>query len=212
VTASKYSLYNGALRRCGERKLETVTDEVPARYYLDAIWDEDPIQLMLELYFWKFARRVMEWNYNASYAPAFGRRYVFDQPDDYVRMVQISADENFSAPLRAYEVSNGFWHIDFETIYICYVSNDQNYGYDYSKWPKLFEQLVASYMAKELSIAINKSATDITELKAAHAAYLKQAKNLDAMEDPTRFPPGGSWVRSRRGGGGEGSSRGPVFG
>lgn len=210
--ASQLSLYNGALRRCGERKLATLTDNVPARYHLDAIWDEDPIQLMLEKYVWKFARRTMEWNYNPAYDPAFGFQYAFDKPSDYVRLVAISADENFSEPLRQYDPENGYWYADYETIYIRYVSNDSEYGKDYSKWSKLFESMTACHMAYQLAIALNKSGSDLDRLDREMRRYQIEAKNIDAMEDPTKFPPQGSWARSRRGPGRGDSNRGPLIG
>ena len=212
MTASKLSLYNGALRRCNERKLATTTDNVPARYHLDAIWDEDPIQLMLEKYRWKFARKVVEWNYNPAYEPSFGFQYVFDRPSDYVRLVSISGDENFSDPLRAYDPENGLIYCDWQTIYLKYVSNDSAYGKDYSKWSKLFEQLVASYMGYQLAIALNKSEADLKRMDYEMTKLEKEAKNLDAMEDPTKFPKQGSWAASRTGGSRGDSNKGPLIG
>lgn len=210
--ASQLSLYNSALRRCNERKIALLTDNVPARYHLDAVWDEDPIQLMLEKYLWKFARRTMEWNYNAAYDPAFGYQYAFDKPSDYVRLVAISADENFAQPLRNYDPENGLWYADFETIYIKYVSNDSSYGKDFSKWTKLFESMTACYMAYHLAIALNKSDSDLKRLEYEMNQYRKEAANLDAMEDPTKFPTQGSWALSRGGGGRGDSGRGPLIG
>lgn len=209
---SQLSLYNSALRRCNERKISALTDNVPARFHLDAVWDEDPIQLMLEKYLWKFARRTMEWNYNPAYTPDFGHQYAFDKPSDYVRLVAISADENFSEPLRNYDPENGFWYADFETIYIKYVSNDSDYGKDYSKWTKLFESMVACYLAYQLAVALNKSDSDLKRLEHEMNQYRKEAANLDAMEDPTRFPTQGTWTRSRRGSPRGDSNRGPLIG
>jgi hypothetical protein len=212
MTATKLSLYSGALRRLGERKLSTVTDNVPARHHLDTIWDEDPVQLMLENYGWSFARRTMEWNYNSAHNPDFGYQYVFDLPDDYVRLVQISANGHFSYPWRDYTVENGFWYSSIETMYVTYVSNDESYGKDYAKWTKLFENMVATYMASELAISLNKSQNDMARLDQIMKGYRLEAKSLDAMEHPTKFPPQSSWARARRAGRVTDSNRGPLIG
>ncbi|MEJ2416242.1 MAG: hypothetical protein P8Y45_04805 [Exilibacterium sp.] len=200
------------MRRCGEQKLSTVTDNVPQRYHLDTIWDEDPIQLMLEKYFWTFARKTVEWNYNSAIEPDFGYQYAFDHPTDYVRLVEISLDEYFRNPFRDYRVENDYWFCDFETLYVVYISNDSAYGKDYSKWTKLFENMVATYMAQQLSLALNKSKSDKQELKSDMDELHKRAKSLDAMESPTRHPPECSWVSSRRGGRKGDSNRGPILG
>lgn len=206
------SLYNGALRRIGERKLSTVTDDVSQRYHLDTIWDEDPRQYMLEKYLWNFSFRTQEWNYNSAIDPDFGYSYAFDKPSDYVRLASISTDEFGASPLRYYEVDGNYFYCNLQTIYLKYVSNDTAYGFDYSLWPKSFEHMTAIYMARELCYALNKSKDDFVILDNEWKRIYKEAKNVDFMEYPTRFPPQGSWARSRRGQSGEGSTRGPIFG
>jgi hypothetical protein len=206
-------LYNGALRRIGERKLSLVTDNVPQRHHLDTIWDEDPIQYMLEKYIWTFALKTVEWNYNSAIEPDFGHQYAFDKPSDYVRLASISTDEYLQNPLRQYEVDGNYFYCDWQTFYLKYVSNDAAYGFDYSLWPKSFENMVAIYMAKELVPALNKSKADKEMLDKEMKEVLMEAKNVDYMEIPTRFPPQSSWARSRRyGRHNQDSRRGPVFG
>ena len=209
---TQLGLYNSALRRLGELSLSALTDNVPQRHHLDTIWTEDPVLLMLEKYGWSFARKTVEWNYNAAYDPAFGYQYVFDQPSDYVRLVEISTDGYFSDPFRNYRVENGFWFCDFQTLYVVYVSKDTGYGYDYTKWTKLFESMVATYMAQKLSLALNKSQSDKDSLAKEMRMYETQAKSLDAMESPTRRPPQGTWTRSRTGRARGDTNRGPVLG
>jgi len=211
MTASKLSLYNGALRRVGERKLSTVTDNVPSRYHLDTIWDEDPPLMMLERYNWTFAQKAMEWNYNAAIEPDFGFQYAFDIPSDYVHLSQISTDEYFSYPLRIYSKEADYFFCDFQLIYLKYVSKDIAYGKDYSKWSTLFEQMTAAYMAQELAYALSKSKDLQERLDKQMKEYQTQARSMDGQENPTRFLAQSSWARSRRRGTGE-SSRGPIFG
>lgn len=212
MTASKLSLYNGALRRLGERKLSTVTDNVPERHHLDTIWDEDPVQLMLEKYNWGFAHKAMEWNYNSAIEPDFGHRYAFDVPSDYVRLAALCSDEYFESPLRQYVKEANYFFCDYQTIYLKYVSSASDYGKDYSKWSKLFENMTATYIAQELAPTLNKSKSDVEKLEKEMKKYSTEARSMDAMEQPTRFPPQGSWTRSRRQGRTDGSNRGPLIG
>jgi hypothetical protein len=212
MTATKLSLYNGALQRLGERGLSTVTDDVPERYHLDTIWDEDPIQHMLEKYIWNFALRTMEWNYNSAIEPDFGYQYVFDKPSDYVRLASLSQDEYLQYPLRNYEVDGDYFYCDYQTIYLKYVSNDSSYGKDYSKFTTHFEQMTATYLAQRLVLALNKSGEMKKELKADYLEMESEARNIDFFELPTRFPPQSSWARSRRWGSQGDSRRGPVIG
>lgn len=189
-----------------------MTDNVPQRRHLDTIWDEDPRQYMLEKYIWTFALKTFEWNYNSDIEPDFGYQYVFDKPSDYVRLASISTDEYLQWPLRVYETDGNYFYCDHQTIYLKYVSNDTSYGFDYSLWPKSFEQMTAIYMAKELVPALNKSTKDFERLEYQWDEVYAEAKSVDFMEQPTKFPPQSSWARSRRQGGGEGSTRGPLFG
>ena len=212
MTATKLSLYNGALRRVGERKLSTVTDNVPHRHHLDTIWDEDPILLVLEDYNWKFAHKTLEWNYNAAIEPDFGYRRAFDIPSDYVRLADLAYDEYFYSPLREYTKEGDYFFCDSDTIYLKYVSDDSSYGKDYSKFSTLFENMVAAYMAQELCSALNKSDADTEKVTMAMEKLEAKARSMDSMECPTRFPPQGSWTRSRRLNRSNGdSSRGSVW-
>lgn len=167
---------------------------------------------MLESYNWVFAQKALEWNYNSAIDPDFGYQYAFDIPSDYVRLSEISADEDFHYPLRRYTKEGDYFYSDLQTIYLKYISNDSSYGTDYSKFTKSFEHMTATYMAMELCPALNKSESKRDELKKMYREYELKAKNIDFMELPTRFPPQSSWARARRGSSGRGDSRhGPVF-
>lgn len=197
---TQLSLYNQALRLVGEARLsETgLTDNRPERHALDSIWDEDPIRQMLEEAQWTFATRTLEWNYDSSIEPDFGYSYGFTKPGNYVRSVAICSDEYFNEPITAFSDENGYWFCDYETIYVKYVSDAATYGRDYSLWTELFRNCVASKMASELAISLSKSQTIMDARKQELNKYIKDAKSLDAMNQPTRFSPPGNWTRARR--------------
>lgn len=198
TTPTQLSLYNQALRLVGERRLSALTDSRPERHALDQIWDEDPVKQMLEEAYWAFATRTLEWNYDASVTADYGYKYAFTKPSNYVRTVAIASDEFFKAPLTQYDDENNYWFCDLETIYIKYVSDSDQYGRDYSLWPELFRNCVATKMAKELALPLSKSKALKDELRSELKQYIKDAKSLDATGKPPGFPPPGNWTRSRR--------------
>jgi hypothetical protein len=182
----------------GEGKLSALTDNRPERYALDSIWDEDPIKQTLEEAQWTFAIRSLEWNYDPSIEPDFGYKYAFTKPSNYVRSAAICSDEFYNEPITAFADENNFWFCEYETIYIKYVSDGDQYGRDYSLWTELFRNCVATKMASELAISLTKSQGMTEALEKKHKKYIKEAKSLDAMNQPTRFMPPGNWTRSRR--------------
>lgn len=200
-TPTKLQLYNQALRLIGEGSLTTVTDSRPERYALDKIWDEDPIKQMLEETYWAFATRTLEWNYNSAVEPAFGYRYAFDRPANYVRSVAICQDEFFTAPLTDYNIEAGYLYCELQTIYWRYVSDADDYGRDMSLWTELFRNCVAAKMAKELAIGLSKSDAVKEGADRELQRYLKDAKSMNAQEKPTQYLRPGSWTRNRMGGG-----------
>ena len=195
---TQLSLYNQALRMVGETKITALTDNRPERYALDSIWDEDPIKQMLEESQWTFATRSLEWNYDSSQTSDFGYKYAFTKPGNYVRSAAICSDEFFQEPLTNYADENNYWYCDYETIYIKYISDDYQFGRDYSLWTELFRNCVATKMAAELAISLTKSQSMMDGLEKKLKGYVRDAKSLDAMNQPTRFMPPGNWTRSRR--------------
>ena len=109
----------------------------------------------------------------------------------------ICSDEFFKSPIYNYPDENNFWFCDLDTIFIKFVSDDDEFGRDYSLWTELFRNAVGAKMAKELAISLTKSKSIKDEMKAELKAYLKDAKSLDAMSKPTTFKPPGSWVSTR---------------
>jgi hypothetical protein len=195
---TQLSLYNQALRLVGETKLASLTANRPERYALDSIWDEDPIKQMLEEAQWTFAIRSLEWNYDSSVTSDFGYLYAFTKPDNYVRSAAICSDEYYKEPITAFSDENNYWSCDYQTIYVKYVSDNALFGRDYSLWTELFRTCVATKMAAELAISLTKSQSIMDNLNMRLKKSISDAKNLDAMNEPTRFPPAGNWTRARR--------------
>jgi len=197
--AAELSLYNGALRELGERKLQTLTDNVESRKKLDEIWDNDLVDRVLKKGQWDFAGRTIQLEATPSITPGFGYQFGFDRPLDYIRLLEIASDEYFSHPLTSYSVEAAWWFTDIETIYIKYVSNDSQWGGDFSLWPEDFTEYVEFYMAGKVAPRLLGLRHDSAKFDEKIKKALLEAKGGDVMEQPAKFAPKGGWARSKQG-------------
>jgi hypothetical protein len=199
--ASKLSIYNAALLVLGERKLASLTEARAPRRRLDSVWDDNGVKTCLQAGFWNFAMRAIELSYSPSVTPAFGLRYAFDKPTDWVRTWLVSGDDRFTEELHGYEDEGEYWYADLDTIWVRYVSNDSAWGGDLSLWPESFTRYVEHYFAWRICKGTTGSNTDKDSIGAETERLLRRARATDAMDETTRFAPEGNWVRARRGNG-----------
>lgn len=197
--ADKLGLYNDALRECEQRALASLTENTPARHYLDGVWDGGAVVHCLEQGLWNFAIRTVKFDFEPSIEPEFGYRCAFTKPADFLRLVQISSNGRFDPPLNAYEDERGFWWADGPELYVRYVSSDDLYGGDLSLWSQAFAKFVALYMANEIAPRFAMSEAKRERLERRLRRIRTEARSLDAQEEPTRFAPVGSWAQSRYG-------------
>jgi hypothetical protein len=212
--ASKLGIYNGANLVLGERKLSSLTENRPSRRRLDSVWDDDGLRSCLQSGFWNFAMQSIELTHSPSVDPAFGFRYAFDKPSDWVRTAVVSADESFYNELLNYEDQGAYWYADVDPIYVRYVSDDDQLGMDLSLWPANFTRYVEHYFALRICKATSNSSNDTDALEAKVKRLLNEAKATDAMDEATKKLKPGSWSESRRGwkSGRDRGSRGRLIG
>lgn len=200
MTTSQLKLYNAALLEVGESELSGLTENRPPRHHLDTAWDSGNIRTRwLEQGLWNFAMKSVALNYNAALSPPdFGYSYVFDKPDDWVRTARVCLDERFSVPLQDYDDEAGYLFADIEVLYFSYVSNDASYGLDYAKWTEKFVRfceldLARRIMHRSTGLDAVRKREIMNDWKQARA----DARSLDAMNEPSKQLPQGSWIQSR---------------
>lgn len=200
---SQLTLYNGALRIIKERKLASLSEDREAKRLLDDAYvdgrTEGAVKFCLEQGQWAHARRTAQIDYDPNYTADFGYRYAFGIPDDFVKPVSICTDPYLEIPLLHYTDETNFWYADLQTIYVCYVSNGVTYGGDMSRWPQSFVDLVESRLALEVAPNLTNGDRMIQWAQAAYDKALIEARSANAMRQPTRFLPPGSWVAARFG-------------
>lgn len=196
----RLSLYNGALIMLGERKLASLSENTPTRYYLDDIWNEGAMNYCLEQGYWNFAMRSSLITYTPSIEPSFGYRYAMEKPSDLIRLAGLSVDEYFNVPLNQYEDEAGYWYADLDEIYVRYVSNDSSYGADMTRWTGAFILYFQAYLAERICERVTQSVTKLEVIMTKAKRYLSEARSKDAQDEATKFLPTGNWVRSRMNG------------
>jgi hypothetical protein len=210
---TKLSLFNGALRECGERAIASLSEDRKPRRDLDSVWDAGAVNFCLGQGQWRFATRTVQLAASTTIEPTFGYRKAYPIPDDHIRTTALCSDEYMHSPLLSYTTEQRYFFTDVEPIFLGYVSNDAAYGGDYSLWPEDFVEYVHAYLASKIIKGLNQSATDFGTLLKVADKRLRDARSSSAMEGPTTFPPTGSFVSARRGRGrSDRGSRGSLLG
>lgn len=209
MATNTLSLYNGALRLIGQAALVSLIEDVESRRVLDEVYD-NALLYCLEQGYWNFAVRTVEIGNDPDLVPAFGYTYAFDKPDDWLRTVELSADETFADPLLNVTDETDYWHANVDPIYVRYISKDAEVGLDLTRWPQTYVKAVEAWLAHEICERITKSTTKLDMVDKLWKRRISDARSKDAMNEPARFPPVDTWVRSRWGRGGRGRRRGGL--
>jgi hypothetical protein len=194
--ASKLEIFNDALAHLGERKLASLSEAREPRRRLDDQWDRG-LRYCLEQGLWNFAMRSVQIDHSAQFTPAFGMRFAFVRPADWIRTALISDNENMEPPLLRYHDERDLIYADCDPIFVQYVSDDPTYGLDLSLWPETFAEYVAVHLARKICQGMTSSESRHAELVKLEKKMRVDARSKDAMNQAVGFPPQGTWARSR---------------
>ncbi len=195
----RLSIYNGALRLLGERRLDDLNEDVEARYLLDDVWDDNGVKHCLEQGFWKHAMRTVKLDYDPDYTTPFGHKYTFEFPSDFVKLYGLCTDEFFTNPVQLYQTEGNFIFADYTELYMRYVSNGNQYGMDFALWPESFTKYVQSYFAWAISKTLTDATVDEETIERKMEKFKVKAKSESAMKEPTgqTVPSGWNLARGR---------------
>lgn len=197
--ATKLSIYNGALALLGETPLTSLSENRSARYWLDRSWDNGLVDYCLEQAQWSFATRTLEMTYSTSIVPAFGFKYAFEIPLDFIQLNSLWVDPWCQNPLDTYFFEASVIYASSDTIYMKYVSNDENYGGNLARWPQTFTRYVQCRLAGLAQPNISNSDNTQAKLDKFEDNALLMAKNMDKRLKPKDTLPLGNWTKSRIG-------------
>jgi len=125
--------------------------------------------------------------------------YAFEKPLDWVRTTAISADPNFLNRLdeAGFTDENGYWFTYPQKIYVQYVSNDDAYGLDTSKWPEYFIDWLELRLAKKVCKRDTQSTTLYDAISADEKRALLNARGKNGMNKATARMDRGRWNKAR---------------
>lgn len=200
LTTTQLTITNGALRHLGQRKVVSTASTDEQAIVLNDIFIDGFVDDCLEQGQWTFATRTSMFDFSPSVQPAFGYTYSYNMPEDLVRTTGFWGDERLTIPITDYAEEAGYWFVDYQTVFISYISNAADYGASMARWPDAFCRWVEAYLAWRGALRITQSADTEERLEKLQKKLLLKAKSLNAMQKPTAFPPSGSWSTARLGG------------
>lgn len=196
------SVYNGALRRLGSRRLASLTENRKPRRVLDDIWNNgEAVRKALTRADWNFALRAIKMEPDTDIETGFGFDYAYTKPEDFIRLSALGGDEYFRHSLidGQYTDEAGFWLTGIDPLYVRFVSSDGSFGFDSSKWTPGFRDYLECEMAFEACEPITNSRSKLSDISVQKRDALAEAKSNDAMNEGVKMLPSGSWSRARGG-------------
>lgn len=199
--STKLGVYNLTLLELKQRKLTALTDNNVARRTLDDHWDST-VEWMIAEASWNFAVRSVAIEHSEDVEPEFGFTYAIEQPSDYVRLVSIAANGDFWPTLDRYHIDTlagtTYWHTFVDPLYVRYVSNDTDYGWNLGRWTPSFERALVMQLACRAAPHITAMGADVLAGMEKRASRdLRNAKTKDAIEQMADRPPPGRLVSAR---------------
>lgn len=197
--ASSVEIANRALTKLGARRILSLEDDQKEARELNSMFD-----IVRDK-----ALRSNNWNFAMTRAslpalaetPAWGFTYAYQLPADCLRVVQVN-DIYWVANLTDYRTQLDVpYQIEGRKILsnfaaplkVRYVSRVE----DTQQWDSCFAETFASLLAYETCEAITQSNTKKQEMFADYRANIREAKLIDAIENPPEPLADSSWLLSR---------------
>ena len=194
---TKLLTYNASLALLKQAPLTTLTDDILSRYTLDNHYAA-ALRTTLELGKWNHAARSVAIDASVDEEPEFGYTFAFEKPDDFARIVKISASETFWPLLTDYANEGAFFFANTDPLYLSYVSTDTAYGGDLSLWPQIAATFLEHELAERIAPLIPSLGDDAMDrLKRDKQRAKRTAKGWDAQQQPSEPPPPSRLIQAR---------------
>lgn len=175
MALTQLAIYNGALQLIGERRLNTLTDDVEVRYDLDNVWDLDPFDYCAEVVKPRFAVKTTSLTVTAGVATL---------PAGFITMVGLFSDAELDQPITRFTRDGNTIVVDEDVVHLRYI--DGTYASDLSLWTPVFARVVMAYIATELSQQRNPDSYE--QLQAVFQQRAQLAAQESAVEEPAMRP------------------------
>lgn len=132
-------------------------------------------------------------NGNWVKAPTFGFRCQFALPADFIRVAKVLDDTDCELGQSEFKVESGYILTNLSTLWLKYVWEIT----DTTKFDKLFDELLALYLASKIVYKITGSETSRDMVNQLLKRALRQARFTDSIEDPSESLDVDEWNRAR---------------
>lgn len=194
--ATEAGICNSAFSKLGNNRIVSLTAGTPAA------------NLCIEQYgkLRDHLLRSHDWNFAASRvrlaqlssAPAFGHRFQYALPADWMRTISVHADDGRNHPIMDYatestEAEGRVLRTDHAEVYLRYVRGLT----DPNVMDPAFREALAWRLAMELAVPLAKSGALRDRMERGFEDALAVAKSIDGQDDPPQRLPEPSWVTAR---------------
>lgn len=192
----RLTIYRGALRLLGDATIASLTEANSRRLKLDEAWNPS-VEFMLEQGLWNFAIRDVSIEADTDVEPIMGYQHAFEKPDDWKRTANISNNSFYTGEFEDFDDRGNLWYANVDTLFIGYVSNGVNWGWNVGAWRQSFCKTLEAYLAFECGLPISNDKGNRDDLYGLYEKRLKNAKAKDAVDERVQRQPVGRLVRSR---------------
>lgn len=198
--ADKTGIVNVALRRAGESRINNLDTDTSKEARAARDLYEEARDDLLRSHPWNFALKRKKLAQLAT-APVFGWDYGYGVPADWLRTVSVHPydgfdDTNCEYRMETQDIAGTPTRVllaHSNQIYLRYVAQIANV----SLMTPDFREALAMRLARDLSVALEKSSSAYEMLNKQYKDALSTAKSTDGMEDYPETFREGSWVESR---------------
>ena len=195
---SEVGICNQALIKVGAARITALTDDTKQARLLNSIY-ETKRDAELSANPWTFATKRAQIPASAV-APAFGWAYAYPLPSDFLTLVEVGENYSFydsdAGALFSIEIdSNGSPAIltdQTSPLDVRYIYRVTNTGL----FPALFVEALACRLAAEACEELTQSSSKREAAWAERKQAIREARRVNAIQQPPRKLPPGSWERA----------------
>jgi hypothetical protein len=184
--ASKLDIYNDALTHLGDHRLDTLADDVEARWALDSVYDR-AVTFVFEAAYWQFALKTELLTHNAALTPSLpGYTYRFAMPDGFLRPHAIFVSLNSREyPVDA-RMQGVLLHSTVQATYLRYI--DDSLAGDPTSWPVPVAQALSAYLALTIAARLSQDPQSPQNMSAIWQQYFGAAQATEAIPPDPWLP------------------------
>lgn len=177
---TRLQIYNSALAYLGRSRTHSLTATTDTVRELNDQW-RSAVRWCLQQAPWHFATTTVGLAPAAGVTPRHGFQNAFAVPADWIVTANVAVDIELQQPMESYVEEGRYWFANSATLGVRYVSGDSTLGFDPSRWPEAFADLVALRLAE---VSAGRLAADpkgaLQEITQAREAAVAAARSIEA--------------------------------